>query len=150
MPDPREQFLKDLGYTDKAIALIMGEVNIGELDDPTVAVRHQGHCGDVMILHLGIDPDSRLIGEARFRLSGCAGLQAAGSAVTEMVRGMRIDAVRDISVGEIVAYLGGTFPEVKLDCVELARDTLHEAAAAYAAGAAAGPQATPAGKEPGD
>jgi NifU-like protein len=148
MPDPREQFLKDLGYTDKAIALIMGEVNIGELDKPTVAVRHQGHCGDIMILHLGIDPDSHVIGEARFRLSGCAGLQAAGSAVTEMVRGMRIDAARDIGVAEIVAYLGGTFPEVKLDCVELARDTLHEAATAYAAGAAAGPQAAPVGEGP--
>lgn len=89
-----------------------------------------------MILHLRVDPATRIIGDARFRLSGCAGLQAAGSAVTEMVRGMRIDAVRNVGVREILAHLGGTFPEVKLDCVELARDTLHEAAAAYAANAA--------------
>ena len=82
MPDPREQLLRDLGYTEKAI---------------------------------------------------CAGLQAAGSAVTDMVRGMRIDSVHAVGVAEIIAYLGGTFPEVKLDCVELARDTLHKAAAEYAA-----------------
>ena len=150
MPDPREQFLSDLGYTDKAIAYIMGEVNIGELDEPSVVVRHQGHCGDVMILHLGIDPDSRVIREARFRLSGCAGLQAAGSAVTDMARGMSIDAVRDIGVQEIVAHLGGTFPEVKMDCVELARDTLHKAPAAYAAGAAAEPPEAQTGDGPHD
>jgi NifU-like protein involved in Fe-S cluster formation len=136
MTDPREQFLKDLGYSDKAIAYIVGEVNIGEFDAPTVSVSHQGHCGDVMFLHLLIDRDTGVVTDARFRLSGCAGLQAAGSAVTDMVRGMRIDAARDIGVPEILAHLGGTFPEVKLDCVELARDTLHEAAAAYEAKAA--------------
>ena len=37
------------------------------------------------------------------------------------------------AIAEFVAYLGGSFPEVKLDCVELARDTLHKAAAEYAA-----------------
>ena len=37
------------------------------------------------------------------------------------------------AVAEFVAYLGGSFPEVKMDCVELARDTLHKAAAEYAA-----------------
>jgi NifU-like protein involved in Fe-S cluster formation len=133
MPDPREQFLRDIGYTEKAIAFIIGEINVGELDDPSVAVRHQGHCGDIMILHLRIDPGSGIIRDARFRLTGCAGLQAAGSAVTDMVRGMRIDSVREIGVDEIVAHLGGSFPEVKLDCVEVARDTLHQAAAEYAA-----------------
>jgi len=133
MPDPREQFLRDLGYTEKAIAFIMGEVHVGELDEPSVAVRHQGQCGDIMVLHLDVDPESGVIRDARYRLTGCAGLQAAGSAVTDMVPGRRIDSVCDIGAKEIVAYLGGTFPEVKMDCVELARDTLHKAAAEYAA-----------------
>jgi NifU-like protein involved in Fe-S cluster formation len=133
VPDPREQFLRDLGYTEKAIAFIVGEVNVGEIDEPSVAVRHQGHCGDIMILHLRIEPDSGIVRDARNRLTGCAGLQAAGSAVTDMVRGMRIDSVHAVGVAEIVAYLGGSFPEVKMDCVELARDTLHKAAAEYAA-----------------
>jgi len=133
MPDPREQLLRDLGYTEQAIAFIVGEVNVGEIDEPSVAVRHQGHCGDIMILHLRIEPDSGVISDARYRLTGCAGLQAAGSAVTDMVRGMRIDSARAVGVAEIVAYLGGSFPEAKMDCVELARDTLHKAAAEYAA-----------------
>jgi NifU-like protein involved in Fe-S cluster formation len=118
MPDPREQLLRDLGHTEKAIAFIVGEVNVGELDEPSVAVRHG------------------IVRDARCRLTGCAGLQAAGSAVTDMVRGMRIDSVHAVGVAEIIAYLGGSFPEVKLDCVELARDTLHKAAAEYAAAGA--------------
>ena len=133
MPDPREQFLRDLGYPDKAIEYIMGEVHVGEFDAPTLSVSHQGHCGDVMFLHLLVDQDSGVVSDARFRLSGCAGLQAAGSAVTDMVRGTRLDHARDIGVDEIVAHLGGTFPVVKMDCVELARDTLHKAADEYAA-----------------
>jgi hypothetical protein len=52
MADPREQFLRDLGYTEKAIAFIVGEVNVGEIDEPSVAVRHQGHCGDIVILQM--------------------------------------------------------------------------------------------------
>jgi len=133
MTDPREQFLKDLGYTEKAIAFIVGEVHVGDLEEPSVAVRHQGLCGDVMVLHLDVDPDTGVIRDAKYRLTGCAGLQAAGSAVTDMVPGMRIDSLRGIGVKEIVDHLGGTFPEVKMDCVELARDTLHKAAAEYAA-----------------
>ena len=50
MPDPREQLLRDLGYTEKAIAFIVGEVNVGEIDEPSVAVRHQGHCGDIRVV----------------------------------------------------------------------------------------------------
>lgn len=129
----REQFLRDLGYTEKAISYIVHETNVGEFDAPTVAVRHQGHCGDVMLLQLLVDAESGTITDARYRLTGCAGLQAAASAATDMVRGLRITELPEIGVENLIGYLGGSFPEFKLDCVELARDTLHKAAAAYAA-----------------
>ncbi len=133
MPAQREQFLKDIGYPEKAISFIMNETNIGELHNPSAVARVQGHCGDVMILHLGIDAESNAIVDARYLMTGCAGLHAAGSAVTEMAKGLALSRAREIEFEDILQFLGGTFPEAKLDCVELARDTLHKALDDYTA-----------------
>ena len=137
MSDPREHFLRELGYTDTSIAYIIGEKNVGEIENPSVAVRHQGHCGDIMLLQLAIGPD-RVIREARYRLTGCAGLQAAGSAVTDMLPGMTIEQAGAMSMEDIIEKLGGSFPDFKLDCVELARDTVHKAAEEYTGASAGG------------
>ncbi|MDH7516486.1 MAG: iron-sulfur cluster assembly scaffold protein [Bacteroidota bacterium] len=127
----REQFLRELGYTDKAIAYILEEKNIGELENPSITARHQGRCGDIMVLQLAIDRSSGVIRDARFRMTGCAGLQAAGSAVTDMIRGMHIDDASKIEDRDIIDFLGGSFPDFKLDCVELARDTLRKTIEEY-------------------
>jgi NifU-like protein involved in Fe-S cluster formation len=133
MSEQRKQFLRDLGYPERAIAYIIAETNQGEILNPTVSVRHQGHCGDILLLQLLVDPDNGVIQDARYRLTGCAGLQASASAATDMVRGMRIDELQAVDVDKLVDFLGGTFPEFKLDCVELTRDTLHKAAEEYMA-----------------
>jgi NifU-like protein involved in Fe-S cluster formation len=129
--DIREQYLRELGYTEKAIAYILTEPNVGELDNPSIVARHQGHCGDIMILHLAIDAAAGRITDARYRITGCAGLQASANAVTTLVRGMALDDAAGLDTNHIVAHLGGSFPDFKMDCVELARDTLHKAVAAY-------------------
>jgi NifU-like protein involved in Fe-S cluster formation len=133
MTEAREQFLKDLGYPDKAIAYILTEKNVGEFDDPSVVVRHQGHCGDVLFLQLLVDTLTGVVQDVRYRLTGCAGLQAAAGAASDMIFGMRIEELASLEVQDIIAFLGGSFPEFKLDCVELTRDTLHKAAAEYTA-----------------
>jgi nitrogen fixation protein NifU and related proteins len=132
MDNQREKFLKDIGYSDKAVAYIIGETNAGEIENPGAMARHQGHCGDIMILYLDIDRESGTIRDARHRITGCAGLQAAAGAVTDMLRGRSLDDARSIDTGEIVEWLGGSFPDFKMDCVELARDTVRKALAELA------------------
>ena len=131
MTDTRERFLKEIGYPEKAIAYILEETNAGEIEHPSVTARHQGHCGDIMVLELAIDRQTRVITDARHRITGCAGLQAAAGAVTDMLRGMDVDTAAGIDADAIVSWLGGSFPDFKMDCVELARDTVHKALSEY-------------------
>jgi NifU-like protein len=131
--DVREQYLRELGYTEKAIAYILTEPNVGELEAPDVVARHQGHCGDIMILHMAVDAVAGRVTDARYRITGCAGLQASANAVTTLLRGMSLDDAAALDTGDIVEHLGGSFPDFKMDCVELARDTVHKAVAEYRA-----------------
>jgi len=78
------------------------------------------------MLRLYLDVDGDRIRDASFELSGCAGLQACASCLTSMIKGLTVDEAQRIEVEDIVASLGG-LPDAKLDCAELARDTLHKA-----------------------
>jgi len=124
MEDKRIAFLRELGYSDKAIDLIMRKVNVGEMENPTVSAKQQGTCGDIMILHLKIRDD--VIEEAKFEYLGCAGLQSTGSALTEMIRQMNITEAKEIEASDIINYLG-SIPRAKYECAEIARDALRKA-----------------------
>jgi NifU-like protein involved in Fe-S cluster formation len=78
------------------------------------------------MLRLYLDVDGDRIREASFELSGCAGLQACASCLTAMIKGLTMEEAMRIEVEDIVASLGG-LPQAKMDCAELARDTLRKA-----------------------
>jgi nitrogen fixation NifU-like protein len=120
----REDLLKDLGYSDKSIRYIQQEQNLGVLPVFTTRTSHVGQCGDMLRLYL--DVDGGRIRKATFELTGCAGLQACASGLTTMIEGMSLEEASKIDVETIVAFLGG-LPAAKIDCAELARDTLRKA-----------------------
>jgi NifU-like protein len=124
------QLLRNLGYSERAIRLIAEQPQAGAIEHPTVYYQHQGSCGDIMELALVVE--GRLIREARYMLTGCAGLQASAAALSLMIRGLTVEQAEKITADDIVAYLGG-LPASKVDCAELARDTLQGALAAFAA-----------------
>ena len=124
MEDKRIAFLRELGYSEKAIELIMKKVNVGEMQEPTVSAKQQGTCGDIMILHLKIRDE--IIEEAKFEYLGCAGLQSTGSALTEMIQQLPINKAKEIEASDIINYLGG-IPKAKYECAEIARDALRKA-----------------------
>ncbi len=124
MKKERVGFLRDLGYSGKAIDLIDREVNVGSISRPTVWAQHQGSCGDIIEIFLVVD--SGVIIDAKFQFSGCAGLQASASGLTEMIKGMRIEDALIIDAEDILKYLEG-IPKVKYDCVELTRNCLRKA-----------------------
>ena len=120
----REELLQNLGYSEKSIRYIMDRYNLGPLASFTSMSSHVGGCGDLLQLYLDVDGD-RIRG-ASFELTGCAGLQACASCLTEMIEGMTLDEAKRVEVEDIVASLGG-LPKAKMDCAELARDTLRKA-----------------------
>lgn len=130
MDDLRKELLRVIGYSDKAVDVLAAELHLGALEHPTVSVRHQDGCGDVLMLDLDIEHDT--IRDAAFSIVGCSGLQACASGMTEMIIGNSVDAAERVTGADIVAWLDG-IPEAKFECAEASSMTLREAIAKYRA-----------------
>lgn len=128
MDDPRKEMLRTLGYSEKAIGVLDAELHYGELADPTVQVRHQAGCGEILILDLLIEND--VIQDAAFRFVGCSGLKATASGLSEMIIGLTIEEAERIGVHEIVNWLEG-IPRNKYESAETSRLTLRKALEKY-------------------
>ena len=124
----RKELLAALGYSEKAILMLEEERHYGALPRPTVHVKHQTGCGDILFLDLDIQDG--IIRDAAFRFVGCSGLQASASGLTEMIIGKRVTDVEHISTHDIVDWLEG-IPENKYECAEAASITLRKAIAAW-------------------
>ncbi|UCF64216.1 MAG: iron-sulfur cluster assembly scaffold protein [bacterium] len=124
MEQKRIPLLQAMGYSDKAIQYILNKTNVGEIPSPTVSAKNQGTCGDIMILYLTIEQN--IITEAKYDYIGCAGLQAAASALTEMIKGQTVKNAQKIESSDILSFLGG-LPEQKHECALLASTTLKKA-----------------------
>lgn len=128
MDDKWISFLKNMGYSDKAIDLIVRKVNIGDMDMPSGSAQYKGTCGDVMILYLDIAADR--IRRASYEYVGCAGLQSAGSALTEMVTGISLAEAEKLQAQDIIQYLE-KIPPQKYECAEIAKNALQLAIQSY-------------------
>ena len=85
-------------------------------------------CGDELQLYLEIR-EARVL-RARFRTFGCAASIAAGSALTELVRGASLEQLGQITSEEVNAALGG-LPPLKVHGSVLAADALSAALEDY-------------------
>jgi nitrogen fixation NifU-like protein len=121
-----------MAYSDKVIDHYENPRNVGSFakDDPTVGTGMVGApaCGDVMKLQIKVDEDG-IIRDARFKTYGCGSAIASSSLVTEMVKGMHIDAASNIRNSEIAEELA--LPPVKIHCSILAEDAIKAAVANY-------------------
>jgi len=80
-------------------------------------------CGDVMKLQIQVEDN--IIKDVKFKTFGCGSAIASSSYVTEKIKGMSIDKVKDIKNSEIAANLG--LPPIKLHCSMLAEDAIKTA-----------------------
>ena len=86
-------------------------------------------CGDVMWLYIKVVQDKKgqdIIKDVKFETFGCVAAIATSSAITDIAKGMTLEAAAKISKQEIVDQLGG-LPPIKLHCSVLAADALAEA-----------------------
>lgn len=104
--------------------------NVGELPPPALVVEAANPvCGD--ILRLSVLLESGRVREARFQVRGCTASIAAGSALTEMVRGKTVQELSAITSSDVEATLDGLIPESKhaaVLCVDAIRAVLSLAA----------------------
>ena len=122
-----------MAYSDKVLDHYNNPRNVGSLDkaDPSVGTGMVGApaCGDVMKLQIKVNPETRIIEDAKFKTYGCGSAIASSSMVTELLKGKTLNEATDIKNTDIAKELA--LPPVKIHCSVLAEDAIKAAIKDY-------------------
>ena len=120
-------------YSDKVLNHYENPRNVGSFpkDDLNVGIGLVGapSCGDVLKLSIKVDPETKVITDARFKTYGCGSAIASSSLVTEWLKGKTLDQATEIKNIEIAHELA--LPPVKIHCSILAEDSIKAAIEDY-------------------
>jgi nitrogen fixation NifU-like protein len=110
-------------YSEQLLEHFRHPRNVGELAPPAVMVEtSNAACGD--ILRLSVRLKDGLVAEAAYKVRGCTASIAAGSALTEWMRGKSPAELARMSAEDIDAAVGGLPVESKhaaVLCVDAVR-----------------------------
>ena len=115
--------LRKAGYSKKAVHLLKQQLNFGKMKHPDITAKHQSDCDDMLILYLKFD--KQMITDAKYEYIGCRGLEAAASALTEMIKGKTLQEALRINFLDVLIFLE-EIPLSKYECIHLALNTLKE------------------------
>ncbi len=122
-----------MAYSEKVLNHFKHPQNVGTLDknDPNVGTGLVGapECGDVMRLQIKVNPETKVIEDAKFKTFGCGSAIASSSLATEWLKGKSLDDALKIDNMDIVEELA--LPPVKIHCSVLAEDAIKSAIKDY-------------------
>jgi nitrogen fixation NifU-like protein len=118
------------GYTEVVIDHAQNPRNVGSIPDADGFASVTGPCGDTMEIWLKVRNGA--INQATFRTDGCGTTIAAGSMVTELLKGKTVANALGTTQQGVLDALGG-LPEESEHCALLAANTLKEAIRDYLA-----------------
>jgi nitrogen fixation protein NifU and related proteins len=118
-----------MAYSDKVVDHYNNPRNVGTLDkaagDVGTGLVGAPECGDVMRLQIRVNPETRVIEEAKFKTFGCGSAIASSSLATEWIKGRTVEDALAIKNTDIVKEL--SLPPVKIHCSVLAEDAIRAA-----------------------
>ncbi|HEV3315638.1 MAG TPA: iron-sulfur cluster assembly scaffold protein [Candidatus Angelobacter sp.] len=111
-----------MGYSEKILDHFQNPRNVGDLEraDAEARLEHPV-CGDIMKLSVKLSDDR--IDDVRFRTRGCVASIAAGSCLTELIKGRSLTQVRELKREQLVEAMGG-LPNASIHASHLAMDVL--------------------------
>lgn len=122
-----------MAYSEKVLDHYENPRNVGSFpkDDTQVGTGMVGApaCGDVMKLQIKVNPDTKVITDAKFKTYGCGSAIASSSLVTEWLKGRTLDRAAEINNTAIAEELA--LPPVKIHCSILAEDAIKAAVIDY-------------------
>lgn len=116
------------GYSDIVVDHVNNPRNIGIMQDESSEALVTGDCGDSIRIYLKMQDD--VIDEISFWTDGCGSTIAAGSMVTDLAKGKKMNTALKLTPVEVIDSLGG-LPEESVHCAVLATNALHEAIKKY-------------------
>ena len=111
-----------MSYSEKILDHFQNPRNVGDLEHADAEARLEHPvCGDIMKLAVKVSGDR--IDDVRFRTRGCVASIAAGSCLTELIKGRSLAEVRELKREQLVAVMGG-LPNASIHASHLAMDVL--------------------------
>ena len=105
-------------YSDLLLDHFRHPRNYGSLDTPDVSYEEFNPlCGDRIRVELKLDQST--VTAARFKGDGCAISTAAASLLTELLIGLRIEAIATLSDDQLIAALESDIQPVRIQCALL-------------------------------
>jgi nitrogen fixation NifU-like protein len=105
--------------------------NYGSLERPDIAHEDVNPlCGDRIRIEATVDNHER-IAQIRFRGDACIISQAASSILTEMVKGLPIEAIEALGPPEILKALEAPIRPARIKCAVLPLEILQSGVASY-------------------
>ena len=115
-------------YSETVVDHALNPRNVGNKNDADGFAQITGPCGDTMDIWLKVRND--IVTEATFMTDGCGTTIAAGSMITELVRGQSISHALRIGREDVMNALSG-LPDESQHCALLAANTLKAAVEDY-------------------
>jgi nitrogen fixation NifU-like protein len=118
-------------YSETVLEHFRHPRNVGRMENPDgKAVEGSPACGDMVSVHIKVDPETNTIADIKFESYGCASNIATGSIITELAKGKTLDEARKITWKDASEALGG-LPKIKAHCSVLAVEGLRSAIQNY-------------------
>jgi len=118
-----------MAYSEKVLDHYTHPRNVGTMDknadEVGTGLVGAPECGDVMKLQIRVNPETKIIEDAKFKTFGCGSAIASSSLATEWVKGKTVDEALQIKNTDIVKEL--SLPPVKIHCSVLAEDAIRAA-----------------------